>query len=155
MKQNKTRKIDWFVVTIYAIVGMLTGILILRIWRHEIMDSINNAIWITCWFVWFRIYKMAESRRMENEGLKIITASLLSKLEKKPDEEKKPSPNASVPMWRICKAGHKFNSDAIVVGLGEDKDPRLVRCAVNDSKYIIVKDLIDYLEVKETPNAEK
>jgi len=150
MKQNKARKIDWFVFTIYAIVGMLTGILILRIWRHEIMDSINNAIWITCWFVWFRIYKQAESRRMENEGLKIITAGLLSKLEERSDDEKKPSPNIPVPVWRICKAGHKFDSDAIVVGLGEDKDPRLVRCAVNDSKYILVSDLLKYLSTHES-----
>lgn len=150
MKQNKTRKIDWFKVAIYTVVGMLTGMLISSIWRHEIMDSINNAIWITCWFVWFRIYKQAESRRMENEGLKIITAGLLTKL-----EDKKPAKPLNYPRWRKCKAGHKFDGDAIVVGLGEDKDPRLVRCAVNDSKYIMVKDLIDHLATEETSNAEK
>lgn len=148
MKQDKTRKIDWFKVAIYSIVGMLIGMLISRIWRHEIMDSINNAIWITCWFVWFRIYKMAESRRMENEGLKSIATSLLTELGER--SEKQASRDFPHPVWRICKAGHKFDSDAIVVGLGEDKDPRLVRCAVNDSKYILVSDLLKYLSTYES-----
>jgi len=46
--------------------------------------------------------------------------------------------------WRKCKAGYKFPSDAIVIPDDErttDRDPRLVRCAVWDSKYILVEDL--------------
>lgn len=46
--------------------------------------------------------------------------------------------------WRKCKAGYKFPSDAIVVPQDErttDTDPRLVRCAVWDSIYILVSDL--------------
>lgn len=150
MKQNKTRKIDWFVVTIYAIVGMLTGMLISRIWRHEIMDSINNAIWITCLFVWLRIYKLAESRRMENEGLKIITAGLVAALaDKKPSQD----PDLKIPKWRKCGPGHAFKEDAVVVGLGEDKDPRMVKCAVNASKYLLVSDLLKYLPEEENKDA--
>lgn len=46
--------------------------------------------------------------------------------------------------WRKCKAGYKFSSDAIVIPDDErttDRDPRLVRCAVWDSKYILIDDL--------------
>lgn len=46
--------------------------------------------------------------------------------------------------WRKCKAGYKFPSDAIVIPQDErttDTDPRLVRCAIWDSKYILVSDL--------------
>ena len=46
--------------------------------------------------------------------------------------------------WRRCKAGYKFPSDAIVIPDDErttDRDPRLVRCAVWDSKYILIDDL--------------
>lgn len=46
--------------------------------------------------------------------------------------------------WRKCKAGYKFPSDAIVIPNDErttDRDPRLVRCAVWDSIYILVSDL--------------
>lgn len=46
--------------------------------------------------------------------------------------------------WRKCKAGYKFPSDAIVIPDDErtaDRDPRLVRCAIWDSKYILVEDL--------------
>jgi len=46
--------------------------------------------------------------------------------------------------WRKCKAGYKFPSDAIVIPDDErtsDRDPRLVRCAVWDSKYILIDDL--------------
>jgi len=46
--------------------------------------------------------------------------------------------------WRKCKAGYKFPSDAIVIPQDErttDTDPRLVRCAVWDSIYILVSDL--------------
>lgn len=46
--------------------------------------------------------------------------------------------------WRKCQAGYKFPSDAIVIPDDErttDRDPRLVRCAVWDSKYILVEDL--------------
>lgn len=46
--------------------------------------------------------------------------------------------------WRKCKAGCKFPSDAIVIPDDErttDRDPRLVRCAIWDSKYILVEDL--------------
>lgn len=46
--------------------------------------------------------------------------------------------------WRKCKAGYKFPSDAIVIPDDDrttDRDPRLVRCAVWDSKYIMVDDL--------------
>lgn len=46
--------------------------------------------------------------------------------------------------WRKCKAGYKFSSDAIVIPQDErttDTDPRLVRCAVWDSIYILVSDL--------------
>lgn len=47
-------------------------------------------------------------------------------------------------MWRKCKAGYKFPSDAIVIPNDDrttDRDPRLVRCAVWDSIYILVSDL--------------
>ena len=46
--------------------------------------------------------------------------------------------------WRKCRAGYKFPSDAIVIPQDErttDTDPRLVRCAVWDSIYILVSDL--------------
>jgi len=46
--------------------------------------------------------------------------------------------------WRKCEAGYKFPSDAIVIPDDErttDRDPRLVRCAVWDSKYILIEDL--------------
>lgn len=150
MKQNKMKKIDWWLITMYIVIVLLVGILICRVWRHEIEDSVNNAIWIVCSFIWTRVYRIANRYKKENEGLEIITAGLLSKLEEKPDDEKKPSRNIPVPFWRTCKAGYKFDSDAIVVGLGEDKDPRLVRCAVNDSKYILVSDLLKYLSTHES-----
>lgn len=47
-------------------------------------------------------------------------------------------------VWRKCHAGYKFPSDAIVIPQDErttDTDPRLVRCAVWDSIYILVSDL--------------
>lgn len=47
-------------------------------------------------------------------------------------------------VWRKCHAGYKFPSDAIVIPNDErttDTDPRLVRCAVWDSIYILVSDL--------------
>ena len=46
--------------------------------------------------------------------------------------------------WRKCKAGYMFPSDAIVIPQDKrttDTDPRLVRCAVWDSIYILVSDL--------------
>ena len=46
--------------------------------------------------------------------------------------------------WRKCKAGYKFPSDAIVIPddvRTTDGDPRLVRCAVWDSKYILIDEL--------------
>lgn len=56
-----------------------------------------------------------------------------------------PQPEATNGLcWRRCKAGYKFPSDAIVIPDDErttDRDPRLVRCAIWDSKYILVDDL--------------
>ena len=49
------------------------------------------------------------------------------------------------PKWRMAKAGTRFDNDAVIVGIGDDKDPRLVRCAVNDCWYILVKDLVEKL----------
>ena len=46
--------------------------------------------------------------------------------------------------WRKCKAGYKFPSEAIVIpqdSRTNDTDPRLVKCAVWDSKYILIEDL--------------
>jgi len=46
--------------------------------------------------------------------------------------------------WRKCKAGYKFPCDAIVIPDDDrttDRDPRLVRCAVWDSRYILIDDL--------------
>ena len=44
--------------------------------------------------------------------------------------------------WRKAKAGMNFKEDTIVIPIGcEDKDPRLVRCAIYDSIYIRVSDL--------------
>lgn len=46
--------------------------------------------------------------------------------------------------WRRCKAGTAFKSDTIVIPDDpntNDRDPRLVRCAVWDSIYISVDDL--------------
>lgn len=54
-------------------------------------------------------------------------------------------------VWRKCKSGHKFQSDAIVIPNDErttDRDPRLVRCAIWDSIYILVSDLKN-LPIKE------
>ena len=47
-------------------------------------------------------------------------------------------------VWRKCKAGYKFPSEAIVIprdSRTNDTDPRLVKCAVLDSKYILIEDL--------------
>lgn len=56
-----------------------------------------------------------------------------------------PQPEATNGLcWRKCKAGYKFPSDAIVIPDDErttDRDPRLVRCAVWNSKYILVDEL--------------
>lgn len=56
-----------------------------------------------------------------------------------------PQPEATNGLrWRKCQAGYKFPSDAIVIPQDErttDTDPRLVRCAVWDSIYILVSDL--------------
>ena len=60
-----------------------------------------------------------------------------------------------VPVWRKCGPGHAFKEDAIVVGLGEDKDPRLVKCAVNASKYLLVSDLLKYLPEEENKDASE
>ena len=46
--------------------------------------------------------------------------------------------------WRKCHAGYRFPSDAIIIPDDKhttDRDPRLVRCAVWDSIYILVSDL--------------
>ena len=45
--------------------------------------------------------------------------------------------------WRKCKAGYRFPCDALVIPIGvpNDRDPRLVRCAVYDSQYLLVDDL--------------
>ena len=44
--------------------------------------------------------------------------------------------------WKKANAGHKFNGDAIAIPVGiEDKDPRLVRCAIYDCIYIEVAEL--------------
>jgi hypothetical protein len=45
--------------------------------------------------------------------------------------------------WRKCHAGHRFPCDAIVIPIGvpNDVDPRLVRCAIYDSHYILIDDL--------------
>lgn len=47
--------------------------------------------------------------------------------------------------WRRCSAGTRFPSDAIAIPIGNpnDTDPRLVRTAVWDSKYILVSDLLN------------
>ena len=45
-------------------------------------------------------------------------------------------------MWLFAKAGTKFPADALVFGTGEDKDPRIVRCAVNDCYYLVVSDIL-------------
>lgn len=54
-----------------------------------------------------------------------------------------PTPKQKI-CWRKCKAGYKFPSDAIVIPNDDrttDRDPRLVRCAVWDSKYILIDEL--------------
>ena len=59
------------------------------------------------------------------------------------DSEDNKQPTEEI-RWRKCKAGYKFPSDAIVIPQDErttDTDPRLVRCAVWDSIYILVSDL--------------
>ena len=43
--------------------------------------------------------------------------------------------------WRRAKAGRNFGKDTIVIP-DNDPDPRLVRCAVYDCKYIHVEDLL-------------
>lgn len=58
--------------------------------------------------------------------------------------DEQPDNKESELMWRKCKSGYKFPSDAIVIPDDErttDRDPRLVRCAVWDSKYILIDDL--------------
>lgn len=152
MKQNKTKKIDWWLIIMYAVVVLLTSMLIFRIWRHEIEDSVNNSIWIVCSMIWIRVYKIAEHYKKENEGLKIITAGLVAALaDKKPSQD----PDLKIPKWRKCGPGHAFKEDAVVVGLGEDKDPRMVRCAVNASKYLLVSDLLKYLPEQEDKDGAK
>lgn len=42
--------------------------------------------------------------------------------------------------WHRAKAGHAFGKEAIVIYDG-DPDPRLVKCAIYDCKYILVEDL--------------
>lgn len=57
------------------------------------------------------------------------------------DEEE---PELSGLKWRRCKAGFKFPSDAIVIPDDDrttDSDPRLVRCAVWNSWFILVENL--------------
>ena len=59
------------------------------------------------------------------------------------DSEDNKQPTEEI-RWRKCHAGYKFPSDAIVIPDDErttDTDPRLVRCAVWDSIYILVSDL--------------
>ena len=59
------------------------------------------------------------------------------------DSENNKQPTEEI-KWRKCKAGYKFPSDAIVIPNDErttDTDPRLVRCAIWDSIYILVSDL--------------
>lgn len=45
--------------------------------------------------------------------------------------------------WHLCSAGTKFPSDAIAIPVGnpDDTDPRLVRTAIWDSRYILVSEL--------------
>lgn len=43
--------------------------------------------------------------------------------------------------WRRAKAGRAFGQDTLVIPDG-DPDPRLVKCAVYDCKYIHVADLL-------------
>lgn len=55
-------------------------------------------------------------------------------------------------MWLFAKAGTKFPADALVVGSGEDKDPRIVRCAVNDCYYLVVSDILPRESVTDAHN---
>lgn len=44
--------------------------------------------------------------------------------------------------WKKAKAGRKFSGDTIIIPVGtDDKDARLVRCAINDCIYIPVDEL--------------
>lgn len=59
-------------------------------------------------------------------------------------KKKRTRKNKNKIVWRKCKAGYKFPSEAIVIpqdSRTNDTDPRLVKCAIWDSKYILIEDL--------------
>lgn len=60
------------------------------------------------------------------------------------EQEMMPDNLKKVIKWRKCKAGYRFPSEAVVIPLNnpDDTDPRLVKTAVWDSKYILVSDLL-------------
>lgn len=149
------RKIDWMAVCIYTALVLWAVLLFIAIWYHDIAFVIMDVIWIVCGFVWSCIWRDAKRCRKENEFLRSITEGLIAGIASRNKMNKDGDHEPNVPAWRMCKAGYKFDSDAIVIGLGEDKDPRLVRCAVNDCSYILVKDLIKKLPVIEENDAAK
>jgi hypothetical protein len=46
--------------------------------------------------------------------------------------------------WRICKAGFSFPEEALVIpqGVPGQEYPRIAKCAVWDSRYILLSDLM-------------
>ena len=125
---------------------MLIALLVLEfhfIWDHNKDGIYQTSCYVFCWIIWYGIWKRGDKAIRERNTLKIMCAALMATIGEK--DTKEHNPDAKMPMWRKCKAGHAFKDDAIVVGLGEDKDPRLVKCAINDSKYILVKDLLKML----------
>ena len=135
---------------------MIVALLILEshfIWDHNKDGIFQTSCYILCWIGWYFIWKRSNKRKHECDVLKALCAHLVVDniiCDKKKTQD---NPGMKVPVWRKCGPGHAFKEDAIIVGLGEDKDPRLVKCAVNASKYLLVSDLLKYLPEEEDKDA--
>lgn len=136
----------------FCLLVMALAIFMILYWtyQHDMMRAIDDGIHLLCWIGWYIIYRHSEKVKGERDALKVMCAGLVAALaDKKPSQD----PDLKIPKWRKCGPGHAFKEDAVVVGLGEDKDPRMVRCAVNASKYLLVSDLLKYLPEEEDKDA--
>ena len=140
---KKLIKNYWFDAIIIVAIAMVIIMMFCSAWLHDKNMMIDNGIHLLCWIGWYFIYIHSQKVGRENKTLKVVCAALMVANEGK--GTKQHNPDAKVPVWKKCGPGHAFKEDAIVVGLGEDKDPRLVKCAVDASKYLLVSDLLKYL----------
>lgn len=138
---KKIIKKYWFDACVFLMLGMLSGLLYNAIWNHDTNSVFTHSCYLVSWVLWYLIHRANRNVQRECDGLKVICAGLMAQLTDKAEPER--NPDIKAPVWRKCTAGTKFDGDAIIVGLGDDRDPRLVRCAVNDSKYILVRDLAE------------